>query len=127
MGYFERHGHLSASSSAWVPIERGQLDDVLKTAVVRGKGRPWLEYDPPDVRSVALQEAGLPSELAADPNERLSRLLDALVGTWVRARTGRGDVFEGRLLGTSIEKDVPTDVVLLGAAGLTRRGAPRIA
>jgi hypothetical protein len=103
VGYYEREGRLEKNAVAEIPLEPGQLDDVLKTAVVLSDdGVAALEYDAPVSRGAARAEAGL----SEDGEETgLEALLRALRGAEVAIARRSGPELIGRLVAveTSLE------------------------
>jgi hypothetical protein len=117
LGYYERSGSLGAGESAQIPLEPGQLDDVLKTLVVSAKeGVASIEYEPPLVPRAAAAEAGLDQSTAND----LGALLLAMQGVLVEVRLEADKPLEGRLMAVEKEDGVPSTLILFGRGGLFR-------
>lgn len=98
VAYHERRGVLPAGGVAEIPLEPGQLDDVLKTAVVLSEdGVSAIEFVPPESREASFAEAGLDLDAAAAPG--FAGILAALEGAEVEVQRRGGDPVSGRLIG----------------------------
>lgn len=126
LGYFERKGMVSKGELAWIPLEPGQLDDVLKTLVVMSdRGVASVEFEPPLSPEAARAQAGLPEEEGAGS---LPTLLTSLKGVDVKVSRTGGEKLRGRVIDvvTEEERDKegrPFEVELLllfGETGLLR-------
>lgn len=99
VGYFERRGALQHGATAQIALEPGQLDDVLKSLVVRSKeGVASVEFSPSISGEAARERAGLPEDEAS-----LSTLCRSLAGVNVEVRKRGGTPLHGRVIDVSEE------------------------
>lgn len=128
VGYFERRGPVTPGSVAEIPLEPGQLDDVLKSlVVVSALGVASVEFAPPLSAEAARAMAGLPER---DQQSSLSNLCRSLMGVEVEIRRVGGGPVKGRVIEVSEEalslvdkdgKPVPEPTLLVfGEAGLAK-------
>lgn len=128
VGYFERRGPVTPGSVAEIPLEPGQLDDVLKSlVVVSAQGVASVEFAPPLSAEAARAMAGLPER---DQQSSLSNLCRSLTGVEVEIRREAGALVKGRVIEVSEEslarvdkegKPVPEPTLLVfGEAGLAK-------
>lgn len=127
IGYFERHGTLSAGATAEIPLEAGQLDDTLKSLVVMSEhGVASVEFAPPLAVDAARAMAGLP---ARDTEASLAALLRSLQGVDVVVTHAGGANLKGRVVEVSQEPGVvdkegkehqDSTLLLFGEAGLSK-------
>jgi hypothetical protein len=99
VGYFERSGDLSSSSTMSLPVPAGHLDDALKTLVVLGKNGKSnvqaVEFPSSVGRAMARALAGLPED--ADAPLAYKDLLVSLRGANVAVKAHRAEV-RGRVI-----------------------------
>jgi len=99
VGYFERSGELSASSSMSLPVPAGHLDDALKTLVVLSKNGQSsvqaVEFPSSVGRAMARALAGLPQN--ADAPIAYRDLLVSMRGANVSVRAHHAEV-RGRVV-----------------------------
>ena len=101
VGYFERRGPVRPGSVAEIPLEPGQLDDVLKSlVVVSAQGVASVEFAPPLSAEAARAMAGLPER---DQQASLSNLCRSLTGVEVEIRREAGGLVKGRVIQVSEE------------------------
>ncbi len=98
VGYFERSGELSSSSTMTLPVPSGHLDDALKTLVVLSKnGSVQAVEFPSNVgRAMARALAGLPKD--ADTPIAYKDLLASMKGAKVSVHTTRSSEIRGRVI-----------------------------
>jgi hypothetical protein len=99
VGYFERSGNLSSSSSMSLPVPAGHLDDALKTLVVLSKNGnssvQAVEFPSSVGRAMARALAGLPQD--ADAPIAYKDLLVSMRGANVAVRVARSEI-RGRVV-----------------------------
>jgi hypothetical protein len=99
VGYFERSGNLSSSSSMSLPVPAGHLDDALKTLVVLSKNGnssvQAVEFPSSVGRAMARALAGLPQD--ADAPIAYKDLLVSMRGANVAVRVARSEI-RGRVI-----------------------------
>jgi hypothetical protein len=127
VGYFERHGSLSAGATAEIPLEAGQLDDTLKSLVVVSEhGVASVEFAPPLAVDAARAMAGLP---AKETEASLASLLHSLQGVDVVVTQAAGANLQGRVIEVTHEDGVvdkegkqhqDATLLLFGEAGLSK-------
>ncbi len=127
VGYFERHGALSAGATAEIPLEAGQLDDTLKSLVVVSEhGVASVEFAPPLAVDAARAMAGLP---AKEAEASLASLLHSLQGVDVVVSQATGANLQGRVIEVTREDGVvdkdgkqhqDATLLLFGEAGLSK-------
>ncbi|MBX7116245.1 MAG: hypothetical protein K1X64_18095 [Myxococcaceae bacterium] len=126
LGYFERRGPLRPGQVADIPLEPGQLDDALKSAVILSKqGVAAVEFTPPLAPEAARALAGMP---AVDLMNDLAVVLAALKGVDVVVTNSDGVVARGRVLEVADEQEhdlkgnaIPAPTLLVfGEPGLQR-------
>ena len=101
VGYFERRGAVSSGQVAEIPLEPGQLDDVLKSlVVVSAQGVASVEFAPPLSAEAARARAGLPER---EQQASLSNLCRSLTGVEVEIRRETGALVKGRVIQVSEE------------------------
>ena len=105
VGYFERSGSLSRSSSMSLPVPAAHLDDALKTLVVLGKGGgarvQGVAFSSSIGRGMARALAGLPRD--SDAPVSYEDLLKTLRGADVEARLDH-ETLRGRIVDVVTEK-----------------------
>lgn len=127
LGYFERKGPVAAGAVAEIPLEPGQLDDALKSLVVRSdRGVASVEFAPPLAAEAARAMAGMP---APEQQNSLSALLMGLQGVDVAVTQVVGAALRGRVIEISSEEEeldkegkavaAPT-LMIFGETGLQR-------
>jgi len=107
VGYFERSGKLSSSSTMSLPVPAAHLDDALKTLVVLGaKGDTRVEgvaFSSSIGRGMARALAGLPRDDGSPVSFR--DLLTSLRGAEVEVKTvGNDETVRGRIVDVVVEK-----------------------
>jgi hypothetical protein len=133
VGYFERRGLLGPHSVAEIPLEAGQLDDVLKSLVMVSDARvASVEFAPPLSVEAARAMAGMPEPEA---QRSLENLLRALQGVDVQVSRDDGARFNGRVLEVSAELGAPDKegkrepeptLLIFGEAGLVKVSLSRL-
>ncbi|MGH7284004.1 MAG: hypothetical protein ACRELY_20955, partial [Polyangiaceae bacterium] len=105
VGYFERSGELSESSSMSLPVPAGHLDDALKTLVVLSKNGQStvqaVEFPSSVGRAMARALAGLPKD--ADSPVGYKDLLLSMKGAHVSVHTRQNEM-RGRVIDVVDEK-----------------------
>lgn len=106
VGYFERSGNLSSSSTMSLPVPAGHLDDALKTLVVLSKNGQSnvqaVEFPSSVGRAMARALAGLPED--ADAPLAYKDLLVSLRGANVAVRARHSEI-RGRVI--DVVSDLP--------------------
>jgi|CXWL01.1.fsa_nt_gi hypothetical protein len=126
LGYFERKGPMREGQVAEIPLEPGQLDDALKSAVIiSNRGVAAVEFAPPLSAEAARALAGLPEPEAL---KDLGVVLSSLKGVDVSVSRIDGPGALGRVLEVAQEQEydlkgnaLPAPTLLVfGELGLQR-------